>query len=112
MTRPTTHESILKIVQSIPAGRVTTYGAIAGQIEGATARSVGRALKADGHDVPWWRVVTATGRPAPGAEHVARERYARERTALTTHENGTYSIDMAKAFSGPRPRGRRPRPSR
>jgi alkylated DNA nucleotide flippase Atl1 len=98
MTRPTTQERILSIVQSIPAGRVTTYGAIADQVEGASARSVGRALKANGHDAPWWRVVTAAGRPAPGVEHVARERYAREHTPLTTGENGSYSVDLAKAF--------------
>ena len=98
MTRPTTQEHILSIVQSIPAGRVTTYGAIADQVEGASARSVGRALKADGHNAPWWRVVNAAGRPAPGVEHVARERYAQEHTPVTTHENGTYSIDRAKAF--------------
>jgi alkylated DNA nucleotide flippase Atl1 len=98
MTRPTTHERILSIVQSIPAGRVTTYAAIADQVEGASARSVGRTLKADGHNAPWWRVVTAAGRPAPGVEHLARERYAQEHTPLTTHENGTYSIDLARAF--------------
>jgi alkylated DNA nucleotide flippase Atl1 len=98
MTRPTPHEHILSIVHSVPAGRVTTYGAIADQVEGASARSVGRALKEDGHDAPWWRVVTAAGRPAPGVEHVARERYAQEHTPLTTHANGTYSIDLGKAF--------------
>ena len=38
MTRPTTQERILSIVQSIPAGRVTTYGAIADQVEGASTR--------------------------------------------------------------------------
>ena len=97
MTRPTTHERILSIVQSIPAGRVTTYGAIADQVKGASPRSVGRALKADAHNAPWWRVVNAAGRPAPGVGHVARERYAEEHTPLTTHENGTYSIDLAKA---------------
>ena len=98
MTRPTTHERILSIVQSIPAGRVTTYGAIADQVEGASARSVGRALTVDGHEAPWWRVVNAAGRPAPGVVQVARERYAEERTPLTAHENGTYSIDLTKAF--------------
>ena len=98
MTRPTTNERILSVVQSIPEGRVTTYGAIADQVEGASARSVGRALKADGHNAPWWRVVNAAGRPAPSVEDVARERYAQEHTPLTTHANGTYSIDLATAF--------------
>ncbi|MBN9736668.1 MULTISPECIES: MGMT family protein [unclassified Pseudonocardia] len=53
---------------------MTTYGSIADLVEGATARSVGHALKTDGHAVPWWRVVTASGRPAPGAERAAYER--------------------------------------
>ncbi|MET0450085.1 MAG: MGMT family protein [Aeromicrobium sp.] len=94
----TTQEHILSIVRSIPAGRVTTYGAIADQVQGAGARSVGRTLREHGHDVPWWRVVDAAGRPAPGVEHLARERYAEERTPLTSREDGTYSIDLAKAF--------------
>ena len=98
MTRPITHERVLSIVGSIPAGRVMTYGAIAAQVEGATARSVGRVLKVNGHEAPWWRVVNAAGRPARGVEQVARERYAEERTPLTAHENGTYSINLAKAL--------------
>ena len=63
----TTHDQILAIVEYIPPGRVMTYGSISEHVGGAGARSVGQTLKTDGHDVPWWRVVNASGRPAPRA---------------------------------------------
>ncbi|GAA4869129.1 hypothetical protein GCM10023203_17690 [Actinomycetospora straminea] len=94
----TAMEQILAIVESIPAGRVTTYGSIADVVEGATARSVGHALRTDGHAVPWWRVVTASGRPAPGAEHAAYERFLEEKTPVDTADDGTYSVDVAAAI--------------
>ena len=91
-------EQILAIVESIPAGRVTTYGSIADLVEGATARSVGHALKTDGHAVPWWRVVTASGRPAPGAEQAAYEHFLEEKTPVDTAGNGAFSVDVAAAI--------------
>lgn len=92
------HQRILAIVESIPPGRVTTYGSIADHLEGATARSVGHALKSDGHDVPWWRVVNASGRPAPGVEQLALEHYQDENTPLSMHDDGTYSVDLAASI--------------
>ena len=68
MKPPTTHSQILAIVESIPPGRVMTYGSISEHVSGAGARSVGQTLKTDGHDVPWWRVVNAAGRLVPGHE--------------------------------------------
>ena len=64
----TTHDQILAIVDSIPPGRVMTYGSIAEHVSGTGARSVGQTLKTDGHDAPWWRVVNADGRPTPGSQ--------------------------------------------
>ena len=90
-------EQIRTVVESIPAGRVMTYGAIAEQVEGASARSVGRALAADGHDVPWWRVVSASGRPAPGAERAAHDHFREEGTPLDERGDGTYSVDLPAA---------------
>lgn len=59
-------EQITTIVAQIPAGRVTTYGAIARMTFGATARSVGATLRTlpAGHGLPWHRVVSAGGRLA------------------------------------------------
>ena len=97
MSRLTTLEQILAIVESIPVGRVMTYGSIADHIEGASARSVGHALKTNGHHAPWWRVVNASGRPAPGAERAAHQHFSEENTPLAQHHDGTYSVDLALA---------------
>ncbi len=94
----TTVERILAIVESIPPGRVTTYGSIADVVEDASARSVGHALRTDGHAVPWWRVVSASGRPAPGAEQAAHEHFLEEETPLVTRDDGAYSVDVAAAI--------------
>lgn len=64
-------EQILTILAAIPPGRVTTYGRIAAMTEGGTPRLVARALRElpSGHDLPWFRVITASRRLAdhPGA---------------------------------------------
>ncbi|WP_114046268.1 MGMT family protein [Acidipropionibacterium virtanenii] len=54
-------DRVLLVVDLIPAGRVTSYGDIAG-IVGTSARIVGRVMSHHGHDVSWWRVVNASGR--------------------------------------------------
>jgi methylated-DNA-protein-cysteine methyltransferase related protein len=62
-------------VRCVPAGRVTTYGAIAaaaGRPRGA--RAVGRILARlpDGAEVPWWRVVNVRGEiTIPRSGHAA-----------------------------------------
>ncbi len=54
-------ERVLSIVERIPAGRVTTYGAIATAVGVAGPRQVGRVMATYGGPVPWWRVVRADG---------------------------------------------------
>ena len=56
--------SVLLAVDSVPPGRVTTYGTIAG-IVGTGARVVARVLATRGDQVCWWRVVRADGTIAP-----------------------------------------------
>ncbi|MCB8887569.1 MGMT family protein [Vreelandella malpeensis] len=55
-------EQIYTIVAQIPEGRVSTYGRIAAMTEGATARSVGSAMRhlPEGHELPWHRVISAS----------------------------------------------------
>ena len=70
--RKPVYQRILLIARQIPRGRVATYGQIA-WIEGnCTPRMVGYALGGleDDSDVPWQRVVNASGgvSPRPGAE--------------------------------------------
>ena len=68
---------VLAVVRALPQGVVATYGEVAAEAGSpGAARAVGRVL-AEGHDdVPWWRVVTASGRLVPHAteEHATRLR--------------------------------------
>ena len=48
-------------------GCVLTYGDVAEYVGTGSARSVGAVLRRHGHEVPWQRVVLATGAPAPAA---------------------------------------------
>jgi alkylated DNA nucleotide flippase Atl1 len=56
-------EAVFDAVESIPPGRVSTYGAI-GRLVGIGPRRVARALSGGGAAVPWHRVVRADGSAA------------------------------------------------
>lgn len=82
MTDPVSiNERIWLAVAAIPAGRVSTYGAVAsaaGLPRGA--RRVGRALGSLPPDsrIPWYRVINAQGRIAiPQGSQAAREQWDR-----------------------------------
>lgn len=55
---------VLDLVDAIPAGKVLTYGDVAEMHGRGTGRTVGTVLTAHGREVPWQRVVQASGRPA------------------------------------------------
>lgn len=55
---------VLDVVDRIPAGKVLTYGDVAELMGRGSPRTVGTALSAHGREVPWQRVVQASGRPA------------------------------------------------
>lgn len=71
-------DRVLAVVESIPAGRVMSYGAIAEVVRDAggraSARSVGTTMARYGHLVTWHRVVNSVGRLPPGCEDRARRR--------------------------------------
>jgi len=55
-------EAVYRLARRIPRGRVMTYGQIATLIENRLSpRAVGWALHRCPEDVPWQRVVNATG---------------------------------------------------
>ncbi len=56
---------VLDAVDRIPAGRVLTYGDVAEMVGRGGPRGVGSVLASWGREVPWWRVVLASGHPAP-----------------------------------------------
>jgi alkylated DNA nucleotide flippase Atl1 len=65
---------ILACVDSIPAGKVMSYGDIAEYVGTRAARNVGRVLAADGGTVPWHRVIRSDG---SCAEHLRAEQLSR-----------------------------------
>ena len=64
---PVTEEQVERVralVAAIPSGRVATYGDIADVAGLSSPRIVGWIMRTDSSDLPWHRVITASGRPA------------------------------------------------
>jgi methylated-DNA-protein-cysteine methyltransferase-like protein len=59
-------EEVLRLVEAVPPGCVTTYGDLAEMVGRGGPRQVGAVLAHHGGGVPWWRVIRADGRPADG----------------------------------------------
>ncbi|KQT91577.1 cysteine methyltransferase [Marmoricola sp. Leaf446] len=93
-------ERVLSVVEHVPRGRVTTYGAIAEHLADPRRRgprSVGRVMSQQGGGVPWWRVVRADGSLPPSHGDEARAAYLEEGTALRPSGR----VDMPRAFWHP-----------
>lgn len=76
--RPTFAERVTAAVAALDEGEVVSYGEIATQVGSpGAARAVGNVLAAS-HGLPWWRVVAADGRLAPGKEDRQAERLRAE----------------------------------
>ncbi len=91
-------ELVLRCVEKVPRGRVTTYGAIAeavGEVAGGGGpRQVGSIMSSHGGPVPWWRVVRADGSLPPSHDAEARQAYLEEGTPLRPSGN----VDLRHAF--------------
>jgi len=90
-------EVVLVVVEQIPRGRVTSYGAIAECVGFSGPRRVGRVMSQFGGPVPWWRVVRADGSLPPSHDDEARAHYLDEGTPLRPSGR----IDMPRAFWAP-----------
>lgn len=75
---------VLAALRTVGPGEVVTYGELAMEA-GAPGQSrlVGRILGEGHDDVPWWRVVNASGRLVPGHESEQRHRLEAEGVRLT-----------------------------
>ena len=80
-------ERVLRTIEAIPAGRVTSYGRI-GAIAGCGPRLVGRIMREWGSSVPWWRVVAASGEVAPPLRQRAFAYWEEEGIAVAPHGRG------------------------
>jgi methylated-DNA-protein-cysteine methyltransferase-like protein len=97
-------ERVWKIVMRIPRGRVVTYGMLSQMIEKRlTPVGVGWAIRAASDELPWHRVVNASGGISTDKEHPGLQRAMLEAEGVRFKSDGT--IDLAKYAwqSKPRP---------
>jgi len=90
-------EAVLALVEAVPAGRATTYGALADAVGRGGPRQVGRVMALYGGPVPWWRVVRADGSLPPSHQGEALDRYREEGTPLRPGGG----LDLRAAFWQP-----------
>jgi alkylated DNA nucleotide flippase Atl1 len=92
-------ERVLGLVERIPWGRATTYGAIADAVGRGGPRQVGRTMALYGGGVPWWRVVRADGSLPESHQGEAVAHYREEGTPLLGRLTDATSlrVDLAKA---------------
>ena len=90
-------ERVLSLVEQVPPGRVTTYGAIAACIGVGGPRQVGSVMARYGGPVPWWRVVRADGSLPDFKDPRRFEEYRVEGTPLRP----SGAVDMRTAFWDP-----------
>jgi methylated-DNA-protein-cysteine methyltransferase-like protein len=76
---------ILTCVESIPAGRVMTYGDVAEYVGANSARIVGRVLAQDDGSVPWHRVMRSNGTLADHLYTEQRQRLLEEGVRFIGH---------------------------
>ena len=77
---------VWRLVRRIPRGRVATYGQLAALLgRPRAARAVGQAMHDCPRDVPWHRVVNASGgiSPRPRVESMLTQRMLLAREGLT-----------------------------
>jgi alkylated DNA nucleotide flippase Atl1 len=89
---------VLEVTESIPPGRVMSYGDVAEYLGQGGPRQVGRVMSLWGGGVTWWRVVHADGSLLAGHEQEALRSYRAERTPLRPPgPSGLPRIDMRRA---------------
>jgi methylated-DNA-protein-cysteine methyltransferase related protein len=80
----TFEEAVRETVTRLGPGEVVTYGEIALEVgRPGAARAVGAVLARTDGSLPWWRVVTSSGRLVPGHEDEHARLLAAEGVTLT-----------------------------
>lgn len=76
-------ESVHAVLRRLSPGEVVTYGDVAAEAgRPGAARAVGAILARLEEPLPWWRVVTASGRLVPGHEREHARRLEAEGVAV------------------------------
>lgn len=90
-------DDVLEVVDSIPEGKVMTYGDIAELLGRGGARGVGNIMARYGSDVPWWRVIRAGGHFPQGLADEALAHYRSEGTPLVRGQVDGRRVDLSRA---------------
>jgi len=89
---------VLEVAETIPPGRVMSYGDIAEYLGEGGPRQVGRVMSLWGGGVAWWRVVHADGSLLASHEYEALSNYRAEGTPLRPAADGVIPrLDMRRA---------------
>ena len=88
---------VVSVVEAIPPGHAMTYGGVAAAVGSRSSRGVGQVMAYAGSELPWWRVVRASGLAPQGHEQRALEQYRVEGTPLRWARTGTFRVDLARA---------------
>ena len=89
-------DAVLSLVEQVPRGRVTTYGAIADSLQdtfGRGPRAVARVMSLHGSSVPWWRCIRSNGTLPDWLLDEARQAWLEEGTPL--RRSGAVDINRA-----------------
>lgn len=97
--------AVRDLVSVIPSGRVMTYGDVAAALGSRASRQVGRVMAFEGADLPWWRVVRASGHPPVDHEARALAMYRVEGTPIVQGRTD-WRIDLRRARWSPDADGR------
>ncbi|GAA0963202.1 hypothetical protein FFA01_09400 [Frigoribacterium faeni] len=92
---------VIAVVESIPAGRVMTYGSVAAALGSRASRGVGQVMAYAGSELPWWRVIRASGHAPRDHEQRALEMYRVEGTPLRWSRAGAFRVDLERASWSP-----------
>ena len=87
-------DDVLEVVDTIPEGKVMTYGDIAELLGRGGARGVGNVMARYGSDVPWWRVIRSGGYFPQGLEVEALAHYREEGTPLVRGQVDGRRVDL------------------
>jgi methylated-DNA-protein-cysteine methyltransferase-like protein len=86
-------DRVAAVLRTLKPGEVVTYGEVAEEAGfPRAARAVGNVL-ASTDGLPWWRVVTSTGRLVPGHEREQARRLRSEGVRVIGHRVVTESKD-------------------
>ena len=90
-----------QLVEDVPPGEVASYGMIASLLSGVGPRQVARAMRSAPKGLPWYRIVTSSGKTADHSGAV-RQRSLLKKEGVVFRKNGAVDWSVCR-WKGPSP---------